>query len=45
METERTLRQPGFVFVELYVEDPAYYVRIFRDAFGRRFSRRVFVFP
>jgi hypothetical protein len=34
METERTLRQPGFVFVELYVEDPAYYVRIFRDALG-----------
>jgi|SRR5580700_8508133 lactoylglutathione lyase len=34
METERVLRQPGFVFVELYVEDPAYYVRIFRDALG-----------
>jgi lactoylglutathione lyase len=34
MEAERTLRQPGFVFVELYVEDPAYYVRIFRDALG-----------
>jgi hypothetical protein len=24
----------GFVFVELYVEEPAYYVRIFRDALG-----------
>jgi hypothetical protein len=34
MDTERTLRRPGFVFVELYVEDPAYYVRIFRDALG-----------
>jgi hypothetical protein len=32
MDTEKTLRRPGFVFVELYVEDPAYYVRIFRDA-------------
>jgi hypothetical protein len=32
MDTEKTLRQPGFVFLELYVEDPAYYVRIFRDA-------------
>jgi hypothetical protein len=26
------LRADGFVFVELYVEEPAYYVRIFRDA-------------
>ena len=26
------LRADGFVFVELYVEDPAYYVRLFRDA-------------
>ncbi|MGD0525109.1 MAG: VOC family protein [Polyangiaceae bacterium] len=34
MVTEKTLRRPGFVFVELYVEDPAYYVRIFRDALG-----------
>jgi hypothetical protein len=34
METERKLRTPGFVFVELYVEEPAYYVRIFRDALG-----------
>jgi lactoylglutathione lyase len=29
-----TLRAEGFVFVELYVEEPAYYVRIFRDALG-----------
>jgi hypothetical protein len=28
------VRAPGFVFVELYVEEPAYYVRIFRDALG-----------
>jgi catechol 2,3-dioxygenase-like lactoylglutathione lyase family enzyme len=34
MDTEKTLRRPGFVFVELYVEEPAYYVRIFRDALG-----------
>jgi hypothetical protein len=34
MDTERKLRTPGFVFVELYVEEPAYYVRIFRDALG-----------
>ncbi len=27
-------RAEGFVFVELYVPDPAYYVRIFRDALG-----------
>jgi hypothetical protein len=26
------LRTDGFVFVELYVEDPRYYVRLFRDA-------------
>jgi hypothetical protein len=32
MDTENALRRPGFVFVELYVEEPAYYVRIFRDA-------------
>src|ERR1700685_2104861 len=32
MDTEKTLRRPGFVFVELYVEDPAYYTRLFRDA-------------
>jgi lactoylglutathione lyase len=28
------VRRDGFVFVELYVEEPAYYVRIFRDALG-----------
>jgi catechol 2,3-dioxygenase-like lactoylglutathione lyase family enzyme len=28
------MRQHGFVFVELYVENPAEYVRIFRDALG-----------
>jgi hypothetical protein len=32
MASEQALRRPGFVFVELYVEDPAYYARIFRDA-------------
>lgn len=28
------MQADGFVFVELYVEDPAYYVRIFHDALG-----------
>ena len=32
-------RSNGFVFVELYVEDPAYYVRVFRDALGFAVSR------
>jgi hypothetical protein len=33
------MRQNGFVFAELYVEEPAYYVRIFRDALGFRVAR------
>jgi hypothetical protein len=28
------MQESGFVFVELYVEDARYYVRIFRDALG-----------
>ena len=32
------MRRDGFVFVELYVEDPAYYVRIF-DALGFTVAR------
>ena len=34
-----SLRVAGFVFVELYVEEPAYYVRIFRDALGFQVTR------
>ncbi len=34
-----TLRAEGFVFVELYVEEPALYVRIFRDALGFAVTR------
>jgi hypothetical protein len=33
------MRREGFVFVELYVEDPAYYVRIFQGALGFRVMR------
>jgi hypothetical protein len=33
------LRAEGFVFVELYVEAPALYVRIFRDALGFTVTR------
>lgn len=33
------MQADGYVFVELYVEDPAYYVRIFRDALGFSVSR------
>ena len=32
-------RTDGLVFVELYVPDPAYYVRIFRDALGFEVTR------
>ena len=32
-------RRDGTVFVELYVPDPAYYVRIFRDALGFAVTR------
>lgn len=32
-------RASGFVFVELYVPDPAYYVRIFQDALGFAVTR------
>ncbi len=32
-------RADGFVFVELYVEDPAYYVRIFHGALGFEVTR------
>jgi lactoylglutathione lyase len=34
MATESRLRKAGFVFVELYVEEPARYVPLFRDALG-----------
>jgi hypothetical protein len=34
-----SLRADGFVFVELYVEDPPFYVRIFRDVLGFRVTR------
>jgi hypothetical protein len=33
------LRKEGFVFVELYVEDPAYYVRLFHGALGFEVTR------
>jgi hypothetical protein len=33
------MHKGGFVFVELYVEEPSYYVRIFRDALGFRLVR------
>ena len=33
------LRAEGFVFVELYVEEPDFYVRIFRDALGFEVAR------
>ena len=34
-----SLRADGFVFVELYVEDPPFYVGIFRDVLGFRVTR------
>ncbi len=33
------MQADGYVFVELYVEDPAYYVRLFRDALGFTVAR------
>jgi hypothetical protein len=33
------MQADGYVFVELYVEDPAYYVRLFRDALGFAVAR------
>jgi len=33
------MQADGYVFVELYVEDPAYYVRLFRDALGFTVTR------